>query len=132
MPLGQDAREHGAAVRKLDSGFDPVLRIETHHDAGLIVELSKIASDPQLGSKRRRGRESQEMAAVAAEPVMRRLPEIGGLVGDELEAVALRGPPFRLVQPNTVLSGEDGSTHVEPRGKIADQSCEKNEEPGAR
>jgi hypothetical protein len=57
------------------------------------------------------------VASVAAKPIVRLLPEIGGLVGDELEAVVLRGPSFRLIQPDTTLPGEDGNVHVKPRGK---------------
>jgi hypothetical protein len=97
LPVGQNARKHGAPVRKLDSSFEPVLRIDAHHDAGLIIEFLKIALDAQLGSKRLRGPKTQEVATVAAKPVMSFLPEVGGLVGDDLEAIALRGPPFRFI-----------------------------------
>src|SRR6186713_3283552 len=52
------------------------------------------------------------MPAVAIEAIMRLAPEIAGFVGNDLKAVAFRGPSLRFVQPQTIGSAEN---HFKPR-----------------
>jgi hypothetical protein len=80
-PIGEIASEHDAgvtfAVEKFGATLHPIFCVETHHQAGLIVERGVLAIHASFENKVSAGGQVEEMAVVGDIAVKRFAPEVG-------------------------------------------------------
>ena len=80
-PVGEVVREHHArpalALDEFRTAFHPVLFVEAHHEAGLVVERGVVAVDARLHRELAHHRQMHEMAVVGDVAVEGLAPEIG-------------------------------------------------------
>ena len=103
--------------------LDPGLFVNEDHEAGLIVQLFVLRPDPQGRGKAALDARPEQMAGVPDEAVMRLTPEIGGVVGDDIETFWPQLPTSRLICPSTAI--QHGKTTTETTNPIMPSSIRR-------
>ena len=83
----------------LDAGLDPVFGVDTHHEAGLVVQFVIAARHLDRHLEVAGNRRIEDVAIVTNKPIVRLAPEIAARIGGHADGVAIDLPGARLIQP---------------------------------